>query len=76
MLIACDTGFYAIIKVKVSLRLHLHSRLCNALVSLLISAGSHDPLMLSITIIIKTSICCHYFMNSLNHVYIEIKYYS
>ena len=34
---ACDTGFNAIIKVKMSLHLHLHRRLCNALVSLLIS---------------------------------------
>ena len=73
---ACDTGFYAIIKVKMSLHLHLHSRLCNALVSLLISAGSHDPLMLSIAIKIKILLYSHYFMNFLYHVYIEIKYYS
>ena len=50
MLIACDTGFYAIIKVKMSLHLHPHSTLCmraaNALVSLRISACSPDPLML------------------------------
>ena len=50
-------GFYAIIKVKMSLHLHPHSMLCmraaNALVSLRVSAGSHDPLMLSIAIKIK-----------------------
>ena len=50
-------GFYAIIKVKMSLHLHPHSRLCmraaNALVSLRISAGSPDPLMLSIAIKIQ-----------------------
>ena len=50
--LACDTRFYAIIKVKMSLHLHPQSTLCmraaNALVSLNISAGSHDPLMLSI----------------------------
>ena len=44
----------ALIKVKMSLNLHQHSTLCmraaNALVSLRISAGSHDPLMLSIAI--------------------------
>ena len=28
LLIACDTGFYAIIKVKMSLHLHPHSMLC------------------------------------------------
>ena len=76
LLIACDTGFYAIIKVKMSL--HLHSTLCmraaNALVSLRISAGSPDPLMLSIAI--KISLCWHYFMNFLYHIYIEIKYNS
>ena len=78
LLIACDTGFYAIIKVKMSLHLHPHSTLCmraaNALVSLRISARSPDPLMLSIAI--KISLCWHYFMNFLYHVYIEIKYYS
>ena len=72
-------GFYAIIKVKMSLHLHPHSTLCmrvaNALVSLRISAGSPDPLMLSIVIKIKNSLCWHYFMNFLYHVYIEIKYY-
>ena len=40
-------GFYAIIKVKMSLHLHPHSTLCmraaNALVSLRISARSPDP---------------------------------
>ena len=70
--------FYAIIKVKMSLHLHTHSTLCmraaNALVSLLISAGSPDPLMLSIAI--KISLCWHYFMDFLCHIYIEIKYYS
>ena len=71
-------GFYAIIKVKMSLHQHPHSTLCmraaNALVSLRISAGSPDPLMLSIAI--KISLCWHYFMNFLYHIYIEIKYYS
>ena len=61
-----------------SLHLHPHSTLCmraaNALVSLRISAGSPDPLMLSIAI--KISLCWHYFMNFLYHRYIEIKYYS
>ena len=70
-------GFYAIIKAKMSLHLHLHSRLCmraeNALVSLRISAGSPDPLMLSIAIKIKISLWWHYFMNFLYHVYIELK---
>ena len=70
-------GFYAIIKVKVSLHLHPHSTLCmrtaNALVSLRVSACSPDPLMLSIAI--KISLCWHYFMNFLYHVYIEIKHY-
>ena len=74
LLIACDTGFYAIIKVKMSLHLHSHSTLCmraaNALVSLRISACSPDPLMLSIAI--KISLCWHYFMNFLYHVYIEM----
>ena len=51
-------------------------RATNALVSLRISAGSPDPLMLSIAIKIKISVCWHYFMNFLYHVYIEIKYYS
>ena len=78
LLIACDTGFYAIIKVKMSLHLHPNSTLCmraaNALVSLRISACSSDPLMLSIAI--KVSLCWHYFMNFLYHIYIEIKYYS
>ena len=73
-------GFYAIIKAKISLHLHPHSRLCmraaNALVSLRITAGSPDPLMLSIELKIKISLCWHYFMNFLCHVYIEIKYYS
>ena len=77
---ACDTGFYAIIKVKMSRHLHPHSTLCtpaaNALVSLRISAGSPDSLMLSIAIKIKISLCWHYFMNFLYHVYVEIKYYS
>ena len=80
LLIACDMGFYAIIKVKTSLRLHPHSMLCmqaaNTLVNLPISAGSHDPLMLSIGIKIKISLCWHCFMNFLYHVYIEIKYFS
>ena len=52
--------FYAIIKVKMSLRLHPHSTLCmraaNALLSLRISAGSPDSLMLSIAIKIKISL--------------------
>ena len=78
LLIACDTDFYAIIKVKMSLHLHPHSTLCMraaiALVSLRISACSPDPLMLSIAI--KISLCWHYFLNFLNHIYIEIKYYS
>ena len=69
--------FYAIIKVRMSLHLHPHSTLCmraaNALVSLRISEGSTDPLMLSIAIKIKISLCWHYFMNFLYHVYIEIK---
>ena len=39
-----------------------------------ISVCSPDPLMLSIAI--KISLCWHYFMNFLYHVYIEIKYYS
>ena len=73
-------GFYAIIKVKMSLHLHPHTTLCmpaaNALVSLRISAGLHDPLMLRFAIKIKISLCWHYFMNFLYHVYIEIKYYS
>ena len=73
-------GFYAMINVKMSLHLHPHSRLCmraaNALVSLRISAGSPDPLMVSIAIQIKVSLCWHYFINFLYHVYIEIKYYS
>ena len=80
LLIARDTGFYAIIKVKMSLHLPSHSTLCmraaNALVSLRISAGSHIPLMLSIAIKIKISLCLHYFINFLYHVCIEIKYYS
>ena len=67
-----------IIKVKMSLHLHPHSTLCmraaNALVGLRISARSPDPLMLSIAI--KISLCWHYFMNFLYHIYIEIKYYS
>ena len=62
-------GFYAIIKVKMSPHLHPRSTLCmrveNALVSLRISAGSPDPLMLSIAII---SLRWHYFMNFLYHV--------
>ena len=78
LLIACDTGFYAIIKVKMSLHIHPHSTLCmraaKALVSLRISASSHDPLMLSIAIKIKISLCWHYFMNFLYHVCIEVKY--
>ena len=49
-------------------------RAANALVSLCISACSPDPLMLSIAI--KISLCWHYFMNFLYHVYIEIKFYS
>ena len=49
-------------------------RAANALVSLRISACSPDPLMLSIAI--KISLCWHYFMNFLYHVYIEMKYYS
>ena len=73
-------GFYAIIKVEMSLHLHPHSTLCmraaNALVSLRISAGSLDTLMLSIAIKIKISLCWHYFMNILYHVYIEIEYYQ
>ena len=44
-------------------------RAANALVSLRISAGSPDPLMLSIAIKIKISLCWHYFMNFLYHVY-------
>ena len=72
-------GFYAIIRVKMSLHLNPHSMLCmrvaNALVSLRISAGSPDPLMLCIVIEIKYSLCWHYFINFLYHVYIEIKYY-
>ena len=67
--------FYAIIKVKMSLHLHTHSMLCmraaNALVSLRISAGSPDPLMLSIAI--KISLCWHYFMNFLYHKPINAK---
>ena len=51
-------------------------RAANALVSLRISAGSPDTLMLSIAIKIKLSLFWHYFMNVLYHVYIEIKYYS
>ena len=73
---AFDTGFHAIIKVKMS---RLCMRAANALVSLRISAGSPDPLMLSIAIKIKISICWHYFMNFLYmylyHGYTEIKYY-
>ena len=62
--------------------LHLHplSTLCmlgaKALVSLCISGALPDPLMLSIVITIKISLCWHYFMNFLYHVYTEIKYYS
>ena len=78
LLIAYDTGFYAIIKVKMSLHLHPHSTLCmraaNALVSLRISACSPDTLILSI--VIKISLCWHYFINFLYQIYIEIKYYS
>ena len=77
LLIACDTGFYAIIKVKMNFLLHPHSTMCmraaNALVSLRISAGLPDPLILSILIKIKNSLCWHYFMNFLDHEYIEIK---
>ena len=77
---ACDTGLYAIIKVKMSLHLHPHSTLCvraeNALVSLRISAGSPDPLMLSIAIKLKISLCWKNFMNFLYHVYIERKYFN
>ena len=73
-------GFYAIIKVKMSLHLYPHSRFCmrvaNALVSLRISADSPGPLMLSIAIKIKISLCWHYFMNFLYHVNIEVQYYS
>ena len=80
MLIACDTDFYAIIKVKMSLYLHPHIMLCMraaiAMVSLRISAGSPDPLMLSIAIQIKIPLCWHYFMYFLYQVYIEVKYYS
>ena len=81
LLIACDTGFYAIIKAKMNLHLHPHSRMClraaNALVSLRISAGSHDLLMLSIAIKIKISLCWHYFMNFyIMYTCIEVKYYS
>ena len=69
LLIACDTGFDAIIKVKMSLHLHTHSTLCmqavHTLVSLCISAGSPVPL---IAIKIKISLCWHYFMNFLYHV--------
>ena len=43
-------------------------RVANALVSLHISAGSNDPLMLSIAIKIKISLCWHYFMNFLYHI--------
>ena len=50
----------AIIQVKMSLHLHPNSTLCmraaNVLVSLRISAASHDPLMLSIAIKIKKNI--------------------
>ena len=46
----------------------------NALVSLRISACSPDPLMLSIAI--KISLCWHYFMNFLYHIYIEKKILS
>ena len=60
-------GFYAIIRVKMSLHLYPHSELCmraaNALVSSHISADSPDPLMLSIVI-------------KLYHVRLEIKYYA
>ena len=63
-----------------SLHLHPHSTLCmqaaKALVSLRISASSSDPLMLSIAIKIKISLCWHYLMNFLYQVYIEIKYFS
>ena len=73
-------GIDAIIKVKMRLHLHPHSKLCirvtNALVSLRISAGLPDPLMLNIAIKIKISRCWHYFMYFLYHVYVEIKYYS
>ena len=40
-------------------------RAAKALVSLRISAGSPDPLMLSIAIKIKLSLCMHYIMNFL-----------
>ena len=67
LLKACDTSFYSIIKVKMSLHLHQHSALCmraaNALVSLRISASSLEPLMLSIAIEIEISLCWHYLMN-------------
>ena len=47
-------GFFAIIKVKMSLQLHPHITLrmlsAHALVYLRISAGSPDPLILSIAI--------------------------
>ena len=47
----------------------------NALVSLRISAGSPDPLMLSVAINQNLTMLA-LFMNCLYHVYIEIKYNS
>ena len=67
---ACDTGLNAIIKVKMSLHLHLHRRLCNALVSLLISFDAqYCDKNQNLTMLA-------FFINFLYHVYIEIKYYS
>ena len=62
-----------------SLHLRPHSTLCmraaNALVSLRISAGSPDPLMLRIVIKIKKKLTMlALFYDFFYHVYIEIKY--